>query len=74
MSERDQLEAEIAATREHLAETVDALGDKLDVKSRAQDAVAEADKGRGIIKDPVIHARVVDGLTVWRRDVVRCPT
>ena len=36
MSERERLEAEIDATREHLAETVDALGDKFDVKKQAQ--------------------------------------
>lgn len=66
MSERDQLEAEIAATREHLAETVDALGDKLDVKSRAQDAVAEADKGRIAVLAGAAVAAVV-GLVLLRR-------
>ncbi|KQP28022.1 MULTISPECIES: DUF3618 domain-containing protein [unclassified Aeromicrobium] len=66
MSERDQLEAEIAATREHLAETVDALGDKLDVKSRAQDAVAEADKGRIAVLAGAAVAAVV-GIVLLRR-------
>lgn len=66
MSERDQLEAEIAATREHLAETVDALGDKLDVKSRAQDAVAEADKGRLAVLAGAAVAAVV-GVVLLRR-------
>lgn len=66
MSERDQLEAEIAATREHLAETVDALGDKLDVKSRAQDAVAEADKGRIAVLAGAAVAAVV-GVVLLRR-------
>ncbi|GAA0198846.1 hypothetical protein GCM10008944_15560 [Cytobacillus oceanisediminis] len=66
MSERDQLEAEIAATREHLAETVDALGDKLDVKSRAQDAVAEADKGRVAVLAGAAVAAVV-GIVLLRR-------
>jgi hypothetical protein len=66
MSERDQLEAEIAATREHLAETVDALGDKLDVKSRAQDAVAEADKGRIAVLTGAAVAAVV-GIVLLRR-------
>ena len=46
------LEREIAETREHLGETVDALAAKLDVKARAQEAVAATDKrpfaaGRG---------------------------
>ena len=37
----EQIEAEIAAQREQLADTVDQLTAKLDVKSRAQDKVAE---------------------------------
>jgi hypothetical protein len=36
----EQIEAEIALKREHLAQTVDELTAKLDVKSRAQDKVA----------------------------------
>ncbi len=65
-SDRARLEAEIDATREHLAETVDALGDKLDVKSRAQDAVAEADKGRLAILAAAAVAAVV-GVVLIRR-------
>lgn len=38
---RDDLETELEQTREHLAETVDALTDKLDVKSRARGKVAD---------------------------------
>jgi hypothetical protein len=37
----EQLEAEIALKRERLAETVDDLAAKLDVKSQAQHKVAE---------------------------------
>jgi hypothetical protein len=37
----EQLEAEIAVKREQLAETVDELAAKLDVKSHAQHKVAE---------------------------------
>jgi 23S rRNA (cytidine1920-2'-O)/16S rRNA (cytidine1409-2'-O)-methyltransferase len=33
------------------------------IKPQFEATKAEADKGRGIIKDPAIHARVVDGLT-----------
>ena len=33
------------------------------IKPQFEATKAEADKGRGIIKDPIIHARVVDGLT-----------
>lgn len=38
----DQIEAEIARTREELAGTVDELGARLDVKTRAREGVAEA--------------------------------
>lgn len=38
----DEIAADIEQTREHLGATVDALTNKLDVKSRAQDKVADA--------------------------------
>lgn len=38
----DEIEADIERTREQLGETVDALTNKLDVKSRARDKVADA--------------------------------
>ena len=37
----EQLEAEIAETREHLAASVDQLAAKLDVKTQAQDKIAD---------------------------------
>lgn len=37
----EQAEAEVAATREELADTVDELGARLDVKTRAKQSVAE---------------------------------
>ena len=37
----DQIEAEIAETRDHLAASVDQLAAKLDVKTQAQDKIAE---------------------------------
>ena len=37
----EEIEAEIALQREQLASTVDQLTDKLDVKARAQDKVAD---------------------------------
>ncbi|MEH3034169.1 MAG: DUF3618 domain-containing protein [Aeromicrobium erythreum] len=40
-TDRDRLQAEVDATREHLAETVDALGHKLDVPGRAKDKASE---------------------------------
>jgi len=33
------------------------------IKPQFEATKAEADKGRGIIKDPAIHARVVEALT-----------
>jgi hypothetical protein len=63
----DELERDIERTREHLGETVDALGAKFDVKSRAQDAVHQADN-RKIGAGVVIAAAVVVGvLLLWRR-------
>ena len=67
MNERDRLEAEVEQTREHLAETVDALTDRLDVKSRAQEAVAQTDKRRlALLAGSVVVAVV--GIVLLRRD------
>ncbi|AWB90755.1 DUF3618 domain-containing protein [Aeromicrobium chenweiae] len=57
-----ELESEIAETREHLGETVDALAAKLDVKTRAK----QADK------TPLVAAAVAVGgavlaYLVWPR-------
>lgn len=49
----DDLRQDIEDTREHLAETVDALSAKLDVKSRASDAVGAATHS---VKDNAAHA------------------
>jgi hypothetical protein len=54
------LEQEIAETREHLGETVDALAAKLDVKSRAK----EADK-QPLIAAGVLLAGVVVAKLLW---------
>jgi MYXO-CTERM domain-containing protein len=62
----DDLERDIELTREHLGETVDALAAKLDVKSRAQDAVSEADN-RKIAGFAIAAALVVGALLLWRR-------
>ncbi|MCW2829563.1 MAG: hypothetical protein JWP31_255, partial [Aeromicrobium sp.] len=40
------LEREIEETRERLAETIDALAAKLDVKTRAKESLASADTRR----------------------------
>ncbi|MCW2839946.1 MAG: hypothetical protein JWR55_1429 [Aeromicrobium sp.] len=56
----DDLEREIADTREHLGETVDALAAKLDVKSRAK----EADKSP-LIAAGVLLAGIVAAKLLW---------
>jgi hypothetical protein len=60
------LEQEIQETREHLGETVDALAAKLDVKSRAQEKVAETDK-RPFAAILVLAAGVAAAALVWPR-------
>jgi hypothetical protein len=72
---REALEADIAATRESLGETVDALSRKLDVKSRVKASAAEttARVRTRVTAQPAIPAAVVAGrvlgfaLVVWRR-------
>ena len=60
------LEQEIKETREHLGETVDALAAKLDVKTRAQEKVAETDK-RPILAIVVLAVGVLAAARVWPR-------
>jgi hypothetical protein len=63
----DELQQEIDETREHLGETVDALTAKFDVKSRAKDSLAEADKRKlGLVTALVVLASVA-ALVLWRR-------
>jgi MYXO-CTERM domain-containing protein len=45
--DRSEIEDELESTREHLAETVDALQHKLDVKSRASDKATEIKRDHG---------------------------
>lgn len=61
------LEAEIAETREHLSETVDALAAKLDVKSRAHEKVAAVDKPRVGAAAGVLIAGIVIAKLLWPR-------
>lgn len=61
------LEAEIAETREHLSETVDALAAKLDVKSRAQEKVAAVDKPRVGAAAGVLIAGIIIAKLLWPR-------
>lgn len=58
------LEREIAETREHLGETVDALTAKLDVKGRAQTSIAEADK-RPLLAGVVMAGGAAAAWLLW---------
>lgn len=60
------LEQEIQQTREHLGETVDALAAKLDVKTRAQEKVAETNK-RPFAAVAVLAVGVAVATLVWPR-------
>lgn len=70
------IEADIEAQRDHLADTVDQLAHKLDMKAQAKERAAEA-KDRATTDDgkprPRLLAAVagaaaaVAGLLVWRR-------
>lgn len=70
-----RLEAEIEAQREQLADTVDRLTHKLDVKTQARERVADArdrattDTGgpRPELVAAVVGIVVVAGLLVWWR-------
>lgn len=61
-----ELEQEIEQTREHLGETVDALAAKLDVKSRAQESIASADK-RPFAAAVVLAAGLAAAALLWPR-------
>jgi MYXO-CTERM domain-containing protein len=72
----DSIEADIERQREELAETVSALQDRLDVKSRAKDKAAElkdratTDTGKPRPELAALAAAAVVGvvgLLVWRR-------
>jgi hypothetical protein len=71
----DEIRAEIEMTREELAETVDALQAKLDVKSRAQAkaadlkdrATTDTGKPRPVVVGAAVAAVLaVGGLLWWR--------
>ncbi len=72
----EEIEADIARQREQLADTVDALQDKLDVKSRAQakahDVQQRVTDSRGrprtdLVAAAVTGALVFTGGLVWLR-------
>ncbi|RNL78889.1 DUF3618 domain-containing protein [Nocardioides marmorisolisilvae] len=61
----EHLEQKVALQRDQLAQTVDQLSAKLDVKHRAADRVARTPKP--VLLAPVVLAVAVVGLVVWRR-------
>lgn len=65
---KEEIEADLAETRDHLAETVDALGHKLDVKSRSRDKAVELKEnhGRELVLGGVALVVVLVGLRVWK--------
>jgi Protein of unknown function (DUF3618) len=64
---KTQIQAEIEETREALGETVDALATKLDVKSRAHEAVAEAKEKVPVTALVVAAAAAALAITWWWR-------
>ena len=75
MSTPEQIESDIEAQREQLAETIDALTAKLDVKSQAKNKVADVkdsattDSGKPrpeLIAGAGVLVAVVVGVLVWR--------
>ena len=71
----EEIAADIERQRDQLADTVDALQAKLDVKTRAQDAVhgladrstTDSGKPRPQVVAVGVGVVVVVGLVVWRR-------
>ncbi len=66
---KEQIEADLQATREHLAETVDALGHKLDVKSRSREkfVAVRRDHGRALAAGAGVVAVAVVLVALRRR-------
>lgn len=64
-----RIEADLEQTRERLAETVDALGAKLDVKTRTTEKVSELrdERGTEIAVAAGTVAALLVVLAVWRR-------
>jgi uncharacterized protein DUF3618 len=71
MSEMDEVKSDIEQARAELAATVDALSDKLDVKARAGDKVAEiktkVEPHRTQIIAGAVGAVVLVIIVRWRR-------
>ena len=66
---KEEIEADLESTREHLADTVDALQHKLDVKSRASEkaAVVRRDHGQESAGGGALLVAALVALVVVRR-------
>jgi len=66
----DELEADIARTREQLGETVDALSQKFDVKAQVRLKVEKLNRGKpkaAVLAGSVLVVAAVGAGVVWRR-------
>jgi len=66
-NETDHLAADIDRQRDQLADTVDALQHKLDVKAQAKHKAGELRDRPELIAAGLALAAVVVGVIVWRR-------
>lgn len=64
-----EIQSDLEQTREHLAETVDALSHKLDVKTRTRETASTVrrEHGRELTVGAAVTTVVVVGLILWRR-------
>lgn len=65
-TDRQELEDQLEQARENLVRDVDALGEKLDVKSRAKAAASDEQARRAAVVLAATAVGVV-GLVLWRR-------
>lgn len=63
----EQIEAEIEAQREQLAQTVDQLSAKLDIKSRASEKLTELRSRPDVLTGAALAFVAVAALVWWRR-------
>jgi MYXO-CTERM domain-containing protein len=64
---QEELERQIEQQREQLADTVDALQAKLDVKTRAQHKAGEVRRDPAWIAGAAVAVLALGALVVWRR-------
>ena len=64
---QDELERQIAQQREELANTVDALQAKFDVKAKAKHKAGELRQQPAVVGGVAVAALAVVALVIWRR-------